>query len=91
MRAGISPAEQGHIERAARLLETCSEQFDLDGRTVDMARAAYTLAFVETQRGNYDGAERAAHRALSAWETIGSPCGRAKALWLLASTARYQR
>ncbi len=81
---------RGHLERAARLLETCSARFRAEGRNADVARAAYALAFVATQCGDYDGAERAARRALSGWETVGSPCGRAKALWLLASTARYR-
>ncbi len=88
----LASAQQnrGHLERAARLLEVCSERFQAGGSTIDVARAAYALAFVATQCGDYDGAEGAARRALSAWEEVGSPCGRAKALWLLASTARYR-
>ena len=88
----LASAQQnrGHLERAARLLEVCSERFQAGGHTIDVARAAYALAFVETQCGDYDGAEGAARRALLAWEVVGSPCGRAKALWLLASTARYR-
>ena len=88
----LASAQQngGYLERAARLLESCSERFQAEGRTVDVARAAYALAFVKTQRGDYDGAEGAARRALSAREKVGSPCGRAKALWMLASVARYR-
>ena len=31
---------RGHLERAARLLEVCSETFQADGRTVDVARSS---------------------------------------------------
>ncbi|HXW82162.1 MAG TPA: BTAD domain-containing putative transcriptional regulator, partial [Acidimicrobiales bacterium] len=88
----LASAQQnrGHLERAARLLETSTERFQADGAISDIARAAYALAFVETQLGSYGRAESAARRALSAWETVGSPCGRAKALWILASIARYR-
>ncbi len=88
----LASAQQnrGNLDRAARLLEACSERFQFDGRTVDVARAAYALGLVESQRGDYDRAEQAALRAQAAWAKVGSPCGHAKALWLLASVARYR-
>ncbi len=91
-RCALASAQQnrGNLERAARLLETSSEYFEAEDRTVDMARAAYALSFVETQCGEYERAERAARRALLEWGRIGSPCGRAKALWMLANIARYR-
>jgi predicted ATPase/DNA-binding SARP family transcriptional activator len=90
--SALAAAQQnsGHLERAALLLDACSERFQTDGRAVDLARAAYLLGFVQTQRGEYDLAERAVRRAVSLWEKVGSVCGRAKALWLLASIARYR-
>jgi predicted ATPase/DNA-binding SARP family transcriptional activator len=88
----LASAQQnrGHLERAIYLLETCREQFQADQQTAEVARAAYTLAFVRTQSGEYDQAEAAARQALIEWERVGSPCGRAKALWILASIARYR-
>ena len=91
-RCALASAQQnrGNLERAARLLETCSEYFEAEERTGDMARAVYALSFVETQCGEYERAERAARRALLEWGRIESPCGQAKALWMLANIARYR-